>query len=289
MLGFNKKILKNKKLYHIKGYMSLESDLYSLPNGTLYKEYTDTVIHEGEHKLNYIMNKSFYYGDLLPDEIIKPIFVVFDSRGFTGYTMNTAKGKSLEDIEKEASPYELADIQRYRCIYYKLKSIIKKVGDKIVFPNLLDLRNIYIDDLGNISLLCFDDMQIGNMQGHMDSDIEECYGPDEECTKYRDNGLFTKELDIRSLIFLYFLLVFNFNLNYFSGLPSDKRKREIQSVMLAHGVDNPKIVEKIDNLFRDDISNEYIDEFVDDLTMNYNLYYYYDLNLKKGNKKLVLK
>ena len=109
-----------------------------------------------------------------------------------------------------------------------------------------------------------------------DSDIEECYGPDEEYTKYRDNGLFTKELDIRSLIFLYFLLVFNFNLNYFSGLPSDKRKREIQSVMLAHGVDNPKIVEKIDNLFRDDMPNEYIDEFVDDLTMNYNLYYYYD-------------
>ena len=96
-------------------------------------------------------------------------------------------------------------------------------------------------------------------------------------------------MDIRSLIYIYFMFVFNFNLNYFSHIDEEDLNETITRIFYSFGIDDSEIVTKVENLFRSDVPNEYIDDFVDYITEDYNLYYYFDFKVKKPRKRLVLK
>lgn len=271
-------------------YISCDSNLYVLQDRSLYKEFKSTLLHENRHRVKYLLDK-MKYAESMPKGLIMPTSSVFDDKNrFVGYTMDRVNGINLEKHEERKSPFDKTDLYQYRYIYYKLKEIIVNSGDNVVFPNLLDTRNIFIDNKGDLSLICFDDMQIGDIEGYYGSDIEAYYGgPELRTKKYYKNGLFTKEMDIRSLTFLYFLLVFNFNLSYFSIYEDEELTEKITSAFYSLGIDDSSMVSNIENLFKEDVPNEYIDDFVDYITDEYMLYYYYSFNINKPIKRLILK
>jgi hypothetical protein len=295
MSGFYSEVLKNNKYFKleelkVKNYYSPESTLYLITDGIVYKEFSTDLMNEDCHPVDGLAEK-LQYAKFLPEGVVKPTALVFkDAEHICGYIMPKVKGRSLDELERDGDPFDCSDIARYRDIYYKLKKIIVDAGDKIVFPNLLDTRNIFIDNEGNVSLVSFDDVQLGPVEGHMDSDIECIYGgPELETEKYQKDGLFTKNLDIRSLVFLYFYLVFTINLNYFSKFSFLERKYEIERALQSFGIEDPVIVNKIDKLFDPDVDNEFIDDFVDEFTEKYSLMYYFDFHKKMLRKKPIKK
>ena len=293
--GFYSELLKNSKYFKneklkVKNYYSPESTLFLITDGIVYKEFTTDLMNEDCHRVDGLAEK-LQYAKFLPEGVVKPTALVFrDTEHVAGYIMPKVKGRSLDELERDGNPFDCSDISRYRDIYYKLKKIIVSAGDKIVFPNLLDTRNIFIDDDGNVSLVSFDDIQLGPVEGHMDSDIECIYGgPELESDKYQIDGFYTKNLDVRSLIFLYFYLTFTINLNYFSKFSFLERKYRIERVLQSFGIEDPTIVNKIDKLFDPDVDNEFIDDFVDEFTKNYSLMYYFDFHKKILRKKPIKK
>lgn len=284
--------VKGKKYLIQPGYYSTESELFLLPDDTLYKRYKGALMHENKHRVKYLLEK-MKYASYMPSGIIVPKYIVTDNKnGLRGYTMERAKGINLDTFERECSAFHKTDLYRYRDIYYRLKEIIEKAGDDIVFPNLLDLRNIFVTK-NSMSLVSFDDMQIGDVEGYIASDIECNYGgPILRSDKYYEDGLYTKNMDIRSLIYIYFLIALNFNLSYFSEFEEGELDHQIQKTLYMLGIEDDnitKVGEKIKLLFTEDNDNEYIDDFVDYITEEGQLVYFYDFYLKKPRKQLILK
>ena len=290
MKKINEDNVNKKNMIILPDYISSESRLFLLPDDSIYKEFKGNLLHENRHRVKYLRDK-LKYADSMPEELIMPTRAVYDTNShLVGYTMNKVNGINIEKLEEAKSPFDKTDLTMYRDMYYKLKDIIVKSGDNVVFPNLLDTRNIFIDRNGNMSLICFDDMQIDDIEGYYGSDTECNYGgPELRSKKYYNNGLFTKNMDIRSLIYIYFLLVFNFNLNYFSPYDEDELNEKITNVFYTFGIDDSEIVSQVENLFSTEAPNEYIDDFVDYITDECMLYYFYDFRINKPMKRLVLK
>ena len=292
MKAINKESIKNKKHIYIPNYYSSESELFILPDDKLYKCFKGPLMHENRHRVNYL-TKKMQFVEHMPSGLIVPKLAVLDNKGLlNGYTMDKVDGINIDKYESECSSFDKTDLYRYREIYYGLKEFIQKAGDNIVFPNLLDLRNVFITKNG-MSFVCFDDMQIGNVEGYIASDIECNYGgPILRTEKYYKDGLYTKNMDTRSLIYIYFLLALNFNLSYFSLFEEGELEHQIQKSLYALGIKDDNIThigEKIRLLFDEYEDNEYIDDFVDYITEEGNLIYYYDFILGKNRKNLILK
>ena len=289
MKKINKENVKDRKTILLPDYISCESRLFLLPDQSLYKEYKGNLLHEKRHRVKYLIDK-FKYVDSMPKELIMPKEAVYDNRNhLIGYTMDNVDGINIEKLEEMKTQFDKTDLRMYKELYYRLKDLIIKVGDNVVFPNLLDARNIIINKDGNLSLICFDDIQIGDIEGYFGSDTESIFGgPELKSKKYYNNGLYTKNMDVRSLILLYFEYAFGINLSYFSKYEDDELEEKVTNFFYSLGIDDSEIVRKVLLLFDETEDNEYIDDFVDYITEEYQMFLI-DFNSKKPIKRLTLK
>ena len=189
--------------------------------------------------------------------IIKPESIVYGNGLFQGYTMKAARGIDYNTWENNLTISERKDLYGYAYIYSNLESIVQSTPD-IVYPDLCTCDNIYVNGKG-IQLIDYDGLQVGN---NLSLSISTTLGPIEQyinSKKYRNGKLFTKELDKKSLILLYFLTTFNVNLNNVGKIDSTTGKPiTLDDVFRCINLNDYDMMNKVWKIFENNKDNEYL-------------------------------
>ena len=192
----------------------------TLKNGNIFKNFSDDWLIKSKREFSDIETRLTQ--DILlnsGDDLCKPVGMVYfedwEIKSFLGYVMNKAKGISLDDYMFDSMLDDTSRLEIYNKIHSNLNNIIKKY-DEIVFPDLCAENNIFIEpDSLNLQLIDCDGFQIGKYTSGIISEMVAEDKPAWKNSKYLVKGntsLYTKELDKRSLILLYFYYVFNVDL-----------------------------------------------------------------------------
>lgn len=222
-----------------------------------------------------ILNKEKKF---IPKENIKPEVIVYDGENFIGEVTRPARGISYSKWNDSLSIEQISDLRLHGTIYSNLEGIVKSTPD-IVYPDLCSYDNIFIDGT-NIELIDYEGLQIGPYTTlSMSSAIGDrsLYNSSKKYTL--GNNLFTKELDIKSLIFFYFRTVFDLDLKLI-----DEYAIDVETFFRAINLNDPDIMHKVWKLFQEKEKNEYLGEDVFRIAENYNMDIYPD-----GIRRLVRK
>lgn len=257
-----------------KGYEILkrckDTTIIKLPNGDLLKILDDELLK--------IISATGYNLETRLSEVEKLI-------GFTNFSWPTIMLEDKDIVKAYVMPYipgvdftdyyeNIFDLTSYAHIHFQIENNIKdghKVG--IVFPDLCTTENIRITDDGKVFFIDYDGLQIKQMPAVGFSDF---LGTPIEVLneKYYDNvsGLFTKELDIKSAIFLYFVDVFGVDLSVVNRInPITGRIVTLDDVFSMINLDDADIQQKVWNLFQFSIPNKFLGEDLYKLAEKYKL------------------
>lgn len=205
------KLNLNEFLEKNKGYKVLkrckDTTIIQLPNGELLKVLHDELLEilsntgfSLEERINEVKNLTKFIDFALPTRKLESNGIV------NSYTMPYIPGVDFTDYYEN-----IFDLMSYAKIHFQIENNIKE-GNKfgIVFPDLCTTENIRITEEGKVIFIDYDGLQIKEMPAVGFSDF---LGKVLK-SKYYDfeTGLFTKEIDIKSAIFLYFVDVFGINL-----------------------------------------------------------------------------
>lgn len=206
----------------------------------------------------------------LSDKIKKPTSVFYDvNNSFIGYASNPASGISYNDKENILTLKQREDLYRYADIFTKLEKIVKE--SDAVFPDLCTCDNIFIDENDNIELIDYDGIQVGN---HRVMQMSTTLGADSlyRNPKYSRNGLFTKNLDKKSLILLYFLDALNADLNKVGQkIPGTNEIITLDMFFNLIGIEDYDFMNKVYKIFNDKLDNEYLGESLYDIAERYTM------------------
>ena len=197
-------------------------------------------------------------------DIIVPNAVVYNNCKFAGYLMPYFNGKSLREYSKR----NFLELDVITDIYKKVERVIKD-SDNIVFPDLLTDGNILINDNHDIKFIDFDGFQID----YFPSLFFPIYlGQKEKYdgTKYKDVDYFTKQLDIKSLVYLYIWMLFGIDMDYIDRYDGSSQKKVIDMFIKDFDIQDDDLVHCITSLYGDK-ENIYLGNFVDSISDNFNL------------------
>lgn len=211
------------------------------------------------------------------DDIILPSGIVYSNKYFAGYLMPYFDGMPIYKCNK---CYK--NSRRLVETYHKLENIIKSC-DNIVFPDLLTEGNILINDDFDIKLIDFDGLQVENFSSPIFSNnMGKSYIYNN--TKYKIDNLYTKQLDIKSLVYLYMKLLLNVNMGFLDSYDGIEQEKKLTSFINNLGIDNDNLVHKIFALYEYNEENTYLGDTVDEIYENYKT-----VDTGKYVKKLVRK
>ena len=233
--------------------------IYRLPNGELLK------IGYSKNKERFYEAQNHLYDSLKHVEEINsisnvawPTRVVHDTCFFSGYTMPEIAG-----IDLDTFALDLTDLYEFAEVFIKIENVVKE-GHKlnVVFPDLCNGGNIIITPEGNAVFIDFDGIQPEGMSKFF---FAKAIGKktSKMSSKYFDKNLnrFTKELDVKSVIFLYFDKVFNIKLGRISPVRSlSKIENAIDRYFASINLDDPIIKRKVLTLYIDAKRNEFLGE-----------------------------
>ena len=233
-----------------------------------------------------ILNRENYN---ISHEIIKPNTAYYDKSGrFCGFKTRHANGIDYNTLDSNLTLLERTNLEKYNKLYRRLERIVKKNKD-IVFPDLCTCDNIFVNG-DNIELIDYDGMQIGkykaaSMSTSMHEEKYDYYVP-----KYWKRDLFTKNLDKKSLIILYFLTTFNVDLTKVGFInPFTKQPITLEEMFNLIGLEDYEMYDKVSKIFDDNVDNEYLGETVDKIAKDYNMTVYPESNNGIYLKKLIKK
>ena len=211
--------------------------------------------------------------------VIMPRDLVYIHDNLIGYTMDKVEGKVSEEYEKSISPYSRVNLLRLAYKYLELEKIVKEAGDDVVFPELLD--KVFIDKADGIKVIGYDSIQVGNSEP-----IRKTITPS-SLDKYNNNGLYTKELDIKSLTLYYVRTVLDLDLRALEEKDDEQTLHYISRVLDTLCLPE-QLKEKIRTLYEKDKKNEYLGKDVLEIAEKYKV----DIDencIYPTNKRLVLK
>ena len=190
-------------------------------------------------------------------DIIVPESIVYSYGSFSGYLMPYFDDKCLRSYYDNhyLHPIKIADI------YKKVEKVIKE-SDNIVFPDLLTDGNILINDNHDIKLIDFDGLQVD----YFTTPVFNRYMGDKrkyDNTKYKEGNYFTKQLDIKSLVYLYIEMLFDVKMeimDYHDGL---EQKRLVEKFIKDFDIQIDDFVHCITALYDDKKENIYLGNVVD--------------------------
>ncbi|MDE5889078.1 MAG: hypothetical protein K2H20_03565 [Bacilli bacterium] len=197
------------------------------------------------------------------DELYKPTSALYSHGVFTGYTMLENKGINFNEHDKRLTMRERSDLYRYANIHSQLEKIVKKghkQGKKLVFPDIATCDNIYIDEKGNVSLIDYDGIQVGN---NIAVSYSTNLGPDYkyEVPKYKHGHLYTEELDKTSLMILFFLDAFNVDLKVIGQRNPNTGKiitvKDFFDIMEFH---DERLMKKVEKVLSSTEDGEFLEE-----------------------------
>ena len=230
-----------------------------------------------EERLNEVQNLS-NFNFALPTRILESDGIV------NSYTMPYIPGVDFTDYYEN-----IFDLMSYAKIHSQIENNIKE-GNKlgIVFPDLCTTENIRVTDEEKVVFIDYDGLQIKEMPAIGFSDF---LGTPEEVlnSKYYDfeTGLFTKEIDIKSAIFLYFVDVFGINLASVNRInPYTGQMVTLDDVFSIINLQDVDVQQKVWKLYQTSIPNEFLGDDIYKLAEQYKLIEPY---LGAGIKKLIKK
>ena len=198
-------------------------------------------------------------------DIIVPDAIVYNNCKFAGYLMPYFKGRCLREYSKR----NFLDLVTITDIYKKIERIIK-CSDNIVFPDLLTAGNILINDNHDIKFIDFDGFQID----YFTSPFFPIYlGQKEKYdgTKYKNGDYFTKQLDIKSLVYLYIWMLFGVDMDYIDRYDGLSQKRVLDMFVKDFDIQHDDLVYCISSLYDDNKENIYLGNFVDSILKEFDL------------------
>lgn len=200
-------------------------------------------------------------------ELVLPKKIVLINGNFAGYTMEYIKGESYLDIA--IAPYRNLDLINKE--YLEIEKIIKKFHKEgIIVPDLLNLTNIIVTEEG-LRFIDYDGMQIRDNKASSVSKILKKDIRHSSTIKYCNHlGLYTEELDKKSLLILYILITFN---NLINDINMDNNRFEkidklLEELNISQEDKLKEIINKAYNP-RNDIKNEYLEEAVKEIGNKY--------------------
>ena len=200
-------------------------------------------------------------------ELVLPKKIILINGNFAGYTMEYIKGESYLDIA--IAPYRNLDLINKE--YLEIEKIIKKFHKEgIIVPDLLNLTNIIVTEEG-LRFIDYDGMQIRDNKASSVSKILKKDIRHSSTIKYCNHlGLYTEELDKKSLLILYILITFN---NLINDINMDNNRFEkidklLEELNISQEDKLKEIINKAYNP-RSDIKNEYLEEAVKEIDKKY--------------------
>lgn len=251
--------------------------IYKLNNGLIFKRFWPEVIRKHKEYKNIGMDIEDKILNAKPlknsPEILTPLYAGYNQNGeFMGYSMPYAEGISYDRWRKKLSLSEQQDLNGYGNIYSKLEDVVRRNED-IVFPDFCTCDNIYVNTSRDIQLIDYDGLQIApyksiSFSTSIGSPID--YIDNE---KYMDSQFnFTKELDKKSLIFLYYLTTFNVDLVNIGKIdPSSQKYLSLYDLFNLIGLDDMDLCHKTWKVFQNNQENDYLGDDVFRIAETYDL------------------
>lgn len=208
-------------------------------------------------------------------EILIPNAALYDQdEHFLGYRMSEAKGIDYNKFDVKRSYEDIRNLYKFSEQHLKLEDVVKRAHkDNIVMPDLCTFDNLYIDEDGNLQFIDYDGLQIGNL---IASSISTTLGDDSlyMCPKYFDEktNLFTENLDIKSLIYSYFLHCFNVRLDRVGmQIPGTNETVTLDYIFYTLNICDNDFQHKVWKCLQSTGDNEYIGEDTKRIAENYTM------------------
>ena len=218
-------------------------------------------------------------------EILIPEAAVYDKNGkFCGYIMPKANGIDFNKYDDQLTFRDRENLTKYAEMHYQLEMVLRKNND-IFFPDFCTCDNIFVDSQNNIQFIDYDGLQIG---AHRTLSLSTSVGGTNAIINnpkyFTRDRYFTKDLDKKSSIHLFYLTAFNIDLNKIGVYnPFSGKYIKLDDIFEQLGLDDQDICHKTWKVFNNKSNNEYLGE--DLLTFAEK----YDLSIVFQNRDLFVK
>lgn len=198
-------------------------------------------------------------------EIMVPKGALYLGNNFVGYFMDKANGYSYVDYTNSFTVEEHKDLYKFAELYSAIEKPICEASD-VVFPDLCTCDNIFIKPSQNgynVQFIDYDGLQVGKYQSLTISTALGDYSQIIKSKYLNSDGAFTKQLDIKSLIHLYFLTTFNIDLTKVGiSYPGTNISVTLDDVFKCIGLEDIDMMDKVYKVMYSNQPNEYLGDDV---------------------------
>lgn len=265
--------LKNINLNSVKQLSKSEgSVVYDLNNGNVLKLFTNLSLYFYDMANIDIEGKIMCSKELSTvPELVVPKQGVYDEYNFCGYTMPKVNGINLNDYDDNLTLKQRCDLNIYAALFNQLEDIVKRGHkEKIIFPDFCTCDNIIINN-GKFKFIDYDGLQVGNHRAIVRSTSLNNKIQYENIPKYCKNGLYTEELDKKSLVILYFLFAFNVDLNMIGARGTRGNIITFDDVFTFLNVNDYDFMHKVWKCLHNTEKGEYIGKDIQRLAYEYEM------------------
>ena len=241
----------------LSGSILLSSDfdgnLYRLSDGSILKLFNAVYLDSYKRQNIDLKEKMLQVETIHHPRIIVPDRMCCMDDDVAGYIRRDVSGRSFTEVFSNESDNDKVNLYRYALIHHNLESVVEECSD-IVFPCLCDETGIYLGQDFKPYFVNFEELQHGTFRaGRVSKKLG--LKTDSNDSRYLSDGLFTKNLDKMSSIYLYFLNTFNVDLSKFDST-------SVGEVFNRLGLKDDDICHKVWSLFDKDYDN--VNDFLGD-------------------------
>ncbi len=239
-----------------------DGNLYRLSDGSILKLFN--AVYSDFYKNEIIgMEEKMLQADTISHlRIVVPDKICCMDNYVVGYIRRDVSGRNFSDVFSNESDSDKVNLYRYALIHHNLESVVEECSD-IVFPCLCDGTGIYLEQDFKPYFVNFEELQHGTFRvGRVSKKLG--LRTDSNDSKYLSNGLFTKNLDKMSSIYLYFLNTFNVDL-------SNIDSKSLGEVFNRLGLKDDDICHKVWLLFDKESDNEFLRDDVFRIAEEYDM------------------
>lgn len=250
----------------LSGSILLSSDfdgnLYRLSDGSILKLFNAVYLDSYKRQNIDLKEKMLQVETIHHPRIIVPDRMCCMDDDVVGYIRRDVSGRSFTEFFSNESDNDKVNLYRYALIHHNLESVVEECSD-IVFPCLCDETGIYLEQDFKPYFVNFEELQHGTFRaGRVSKKLG--LRTDSNDSRYLSDGLFTKNLDKMSSIYLYFLNTFNVDLSKIDST-------SVGEVFNGLGLKNDDICHKVWSLFDKDYDNDFLGDDVFRIAEEYDM------------------